>query len=350
MDSPEKSPQRTDGQPSLAAKTAARPVSDLSAASVDVHVRLWDSPDQLGHEWGQGVRDVFSEPWERPDTSPHAYDQAVQAVQHAVLLGFESRHLGASVPAEQVARHVQRNPFKYLGFAGIDPLAPGYLSAVRGAVGLGLVGVTICPAAGAFHPCHSRAMWLYELCQEMKLPVVVQSGCPWTGSMKMEYSQPCLFDEVAGTFPDLRFVLGGCGGSPWVGQALAMVGKHAHAYADVADLCRRPWQLYQVLLQAHQEGAISRLLFGSGYPFCTSHQAIHNIYSVNTRVQGTQMPTIPREQLRGIVERDVFACLGLKRPGSAPATDAAAPGREKKSRRSGLLAFISPRPAKEKTA
>ena len=39
-----------------------------------------------------------------------------------------------------------------------------------------------------------------------------------------------------------------------------------------------------------------------------------SIYSINTFTQGTPLPSIPREQLRSIVERDALACLGIREP------------------------------------
>ncbi len=127
---------------------------------IDVHTHLWDSPEQLGTTAAEHLRLSSVEPWDRPDASTTAHDQAMQPVQYAIILGLVSRHLGASITPEQVAAYVARQPGKYLGFAGIDPMTDGYLAAVDRALDLGLVGVTISPAAQAFHPAHTRAMEL----------------------------------------------------------------------------------------------------------------------------------------------------------------------------------------------
>ena len=39
-------------------------------------------------------------------------------------------------------------------------------------------------------------------------------------------------------------------------------------------------------------------------------------------VSGTNLPAIPREQLRGIVERDALALLGLREASAKPTDDA----------------------------
>ena len=53
-------------------------------------------------------------------------------------------------------------------------------------------------------------------------------------------------------------------------------------------------------------------------------KAIETLYSLNGFAQGTQMPSVPRAQLRSIVERDALSCLGIDAAVAAPATESAA--------------------------
>lgn len=292
---------------------------------VDLHTHIWDSPDQLGRGAAQRVLRHPGQPWERPDASTSAHDAAMEPVHHAVIHGFESRYLGASISIEQVARYVARKPSKYLGFAGIDPLAGDVAAKVDQAKSLGLVGVTISPAAQGFHPSHSRAMALYQRCAELDLPLLVHGVTHLSPEAKLEFSQPYLLDEVAREFPKLRIIVAQVG-YPWVEQTLVLIGKHRSIFADLSNVVTRPWQLYNVLLSAHQQGVTDRLLFGSDFPFCTPQKAITTIYSVNTLTQGTMLPSVPREQLRSIVERDVLEVLGIRKgePAKASASVAAA--------------------------
>jgi predicted TIM-barrel fold metal-dependent hydrolase len=275
---------------------------------VDVHTHIWDTPQQMGQ--GTARRLTTVEPYDRLDTSAQAYDAAMTPVTKAIVLGFHSKYLGASISHEQIAAHVKRQPAKYLGFAGIDPMDKDFLGSLNKAQDLGLVGVLISPAAQAFHPSHTRAMRLYEACQERGLPIMIHPGTHLDTATVMQYSQPHLLDEVGRTFPELRLVLAQVG-HPWAEQALYLVGKHPHFFADLSDLTQRPWQLYNVLLLAHQQRVTDHLLLGSDFPFCTPERAIKTIYSVNQHAQGTHLPTITREDLRGIVERNALAALGL---------------------------------------
>jgi hypothetical protein len=117
-------------------------------------------------------------------------------------------------------------------------------------------------------------------------------------------------DEVARTFPRLRIVIAQLG-QPWIDETIVLLGKHANVFADVSGLLGRPWQAYNALVTAHQYGVMEKLLFGSDFPFTSAIECIEALYSLNQMAQGTQLPVVPREALRGIVERDTLTLLGL---------------------------------------
>ncbi len=295
---------------------------------VDVHTHVWDSPDQFGTAVARHIRRSAPTPWQHPDPGPQAFDVAMEPVTHAIVHGFESIALGANISIDQIARFVSRKPMKYMGFAGIDPLGARWRDKLKQAVDHGLVGVTICPAAAGFHPAHTQAMALYEQCAMRGLPVMVETDATIAPQAKLEFAQPHLFDEVAREFPTLPIMVSRVG-YPWVDQTLTLIAKHDHVWADLTGLIEQPWLLYQTLVHAYQTGAIEHLVFGSRFPFCTPEHAISAIYSVNGVHKGTELPTIPREQLRAIVERDTLACLGIATPDAAtqpsPATIEPAP-------------------------
>ena len=83
---------------------------------------------------------------------------------------------------------------------------------------------------------------------------------------------------------------------------------------DLASFGRRPWIAYDALARAHQMHVVDKLLFGSDFPFTTAGECIETLYTINQMAMGTNMPTVPRESLRGIVERDVMALLGIPAP------------------------------------
>ncbi|MEM6750198.1 MAG: amidohydrolase family protein [Planctomycetota bacterium] len=278
---------------------------------VDLHTRVWSYPEQLGPAIAAQVRRRRSEPWVQADGSLEHFEQAMAPVDRAVVLGFEAGRLGASIPAKRVAQIVAAQPDRCVGFAGIDPTLGAAGDKLEHALALGLRGVTLAPAAAGFHPTDTRAMELFEACQAHKVPVLLEASGQMAREARLEFGQPYLIDEVAREFPDLKLVLGSVG-DPWTDEAMALLAKHPTVFADLAGLVSRPWRLMNVLMSAHQQDVMGQLLFGSDFPWFSPEQAIVNLYSVNTFTQGTHLPSVPREQLRSVVERNALAVLGIE--------------------------------------
>ncbi len=286
---------------------------------IDLETQVWTNPAQLGAESTDWRLREDVETWASIDASPAVHEAAMSCVDVAVVLGFRSVHLDAHITSESVAAFVGRQPNRRIGFAGIDPMCDGALDEVDKGLALGLCGVVIAPAAQNFHPTHSRAMRVYERCQSLGIPVLVRTQRRPTASTNMAYGRPLLFDEVARAFPNLKLVIGGLG-YPWTDELFILVGKHRNVFTDLAGQVSRPWQLYHSLVGAFEHRVMEKILFASGFPFDTPERAISRIYSLNSYSHGTDLPSIPRQHLRGIVERDVFHCLGIERPGGASLT------------------------------
>lgn len=268
---------------------------------VDCHTQIWSSSTQLG-------RSAPPPPALPADERHHL--EAAQPVDKAIVLGFKSAYLQAEIPNRFVADYVRRNPAKLVGFAGIDPTDPGWRNELRVAHDeLQLKGVIVSPEMQNFHPADTRAMRLYAECAERGMPVVIEQNHRYPEG-KIEYSQPILLDEVAQEFPTLRIVISRMG-HPWIDQTVVLLGKHRNVFANVAGLLPQPWLSYSALLAAHEYGVLDKLLFGSDYPHRAPAACIEALYSVNQFSHGGNLPPIPREHLRGIVERDTLGLLGI---------------------------------------
>jgi len=289
---------------------------------VDCHTHVWQSPDQLGQlDLGELQRTPRSRSTRFgqhrtiyravPSADTEHHYACAAAVDKTIVLGFKSRYLKAEVPNKYVAEYVARYPQKLIGFAGIDPTEKGAVDEVRSAkYDLHLRGVTISPTNQDFHPSDSRAMRVYEEADKLGMPMLVHPHGPMTEQSKLEYGRPYLFDDVARSFPNLRVVIAQLG-QPWTEETIVLLGKHANVYADVSGLLKRPWQAYNALVSCYQAGVIDKLLFGSDFPYTNATECIEALYSINQMAQGTNMPVVPREALRGIVERDALTLLGL---------------------------------------
>jgi predicted TIM-barrel fold metal-dependent hydrolase len=292
---------------------------------VDCHTHIWQSPDQLGQlDLGNVTAAAASlrnrikgftaqkAGWRTvPAADPDHHWAQSGTVDKSIVLGFKSRYLHAEIPNRYVADYVSRFPQKLIGFAGIDPTEQAAVAEVRIAKNdLKLRGITVSPANQDFHPVDSRAMDVYAEAERLGMPILVHPSGHFTEESKLEYGRPYLFDEVARTFPNLRIVIAQLG-QPWVDETITLLAKHQHVYADISGLLSRTWQAYNALVSTYQQGVIDKLLFGSDFPYTNATDCIESLYSLNQIAQGTNLPVVPRESLRGIVERDTLNLLGL---------------------------------------
>ena len=288
---------------------------------VDCHTHIWQSPDQLGRlelgnaRSGRGSArraPTAKSGWRGvPAADPDHHWAQSGSVDKSIVLGFKSRYLQAEIPNSFVADYVGRFPQKLIGFAGIDPTERGAVKEVQAAQSdLRLRGLTVSPANQDFHPSDTRAMDVYAEAERLGMPILFHPSGQFTEESKLEFGRPYLLDEVARTFPNLRIVIAQLG-QPWVEETICMLGKHEHVYADVSGMLGRPWQAYNALVSASQSGVIDKLLFGSDFPYTSASECIEALYSINQMAQGTNLPVVPREMLRGIVERDALGLLGL---------------------------------------
>jgi predicted TIM-barrel fold metal-dependent hydrolase len=290
---------------------------------VDCHTHIWQSPEQLGqldlgdtHRPSIRPRPTRFAPakteWRTvPAADPDHHWAQSNAVDKSFVLGFKSRYLRAEIPNRFVSEYVNRFPQKLIGFAGIDPTERSAVEEVRIAKNeLRLRGITISPANQDFHPSDSRAMRVYAEAEQLGMPLLIHPVGQFTEQSKLEFARPYLLDEIARNFPRLAIIIAQLG-QPWIDETICLLGKHHNVFADVSGLLSRPWQAYQALVSAHQAQVIDKLLFGSDFPYTNATECIEALYSTNQIAQGTNLPVVPREALRGIVERDAIGLLGL---------------------------------------
>lgn len=279
---------------------------------VDCFTHTWENAASLGgtHSANGNENGAASVTSHRAAAGRHR--AASEPVDVTLVLGFKSQYLGAEIPNDQVASYVRNQGDRMIGIAGIDPSDPkeALTELRRARQELGMPGVAVAPAAQDFHPNSSQAMRLYAEAGALGMPVFFHTGLQLTSATKMEYAQPVLLDEVARELPDLRIVIAHMG-SPWIHETIMLLRKHNNVFAEISGLLQQPWRAYEALLSAHQCGVLEKLLFGSGFPDAPASLCIESLYSLNHLVHGTSLPTIPREQLRGVVERDALTLLGI---------------------------------------
>lgn len=288
---------------------------------VDCHTHILENAAQIGLRAGTTA---VTAPGGGATAQQHA--GAAEPVGVSFVLGFESRLLSARIPNQFIASYVRQQPARLVGFAGIDPTDPiaARDELDRAVEELGFKGLVIAPAAQGIHPADTRAMTLYERASTLGLTMIVDTPTRSFSGGRLAYGQPVLLDEVACAFPDLRIIVAHMG-YPWVDETVVLLAKNANVYADVGGLSHKPWQAYNAILSASRLGVTSKLLFASDFPFGSPTAAVEALYHLNQLSHGTNLPNIPREQMRVIVEQDALGLLGIEMPESAPAHSQSTP-------------------------
>jgi hypothetical protein len=276
---------------------------------IDCHTHVWQHPSELGlavNEAGEPRRRMAA------DVSDHM--AALKPVDLALVWGFASRRLGAEVPISFLGQHVGLQSHRLIGIAGVDPADPAWRDKLLEAVDeWGFRGVTLCPAAQDLHPLDSRAMDLYEVCQQRSLPVLFDLPADWRPRATMAFARPELLDAVAREFSSLKILIAGFG-YPYVAETLVLLEKFDRIFTDTAHLTARPLVLRQTLALAHEAGVLDKVLFGSGFPFAQPQQALTAIYQQRSPGHTPQEWLLPQGTVEALAHRDSLAALGIPRP------------------------------------
>jgi len=281
---------------------------------VDCHSHIWESPQQLGRgESLCALRNRTTGQNKPYCANINDHLAATEPVDKTIVLAIKSHYLQADVPNDFVAKYVRQYPERLIGFACIDPSRPKEAidDLKKAHDELGLKGVMVWPAAQDFHPVSTGAMRIYaEICR-LQMPVMFHQDIQASILSKMEFARPYLIDEVAREYPDLKIIISQLG-LPWIDETIALLSKHHNVFADISGLLSHPWRAYIALISVYQAGVMDALLFGSNFPCTSAAECIESIYSINQFCQGTNLPSIPREQLRQIVERDALKLIGIE--------------------------------------
>ncbi len=212
----------------------------------------------------------------------------------------------------ELSEYTRKYEDKMLGFAFVDPLPAAFTVRNLKAVTekLGLKGIVLYCAETGFHPAHSRAMQLYDSAQQLNLPIFFHNT-PLGPEGILEFAQPLFLDEIARTFPGLKIIIGSMG-LPFTEQTICLLQKHESVYADLSIKPGNIWQVYNLVVSAHEQGVLDKLLFGSAFPLSRPQQCMETLLGFNKLVPGASLPSVPRGRLQGIIERDTLDLLAIQ--------------------------------------
>ena len=198
----------------------------------------------------------------------------------AGLSDAERAEAEARITDELRGRLVRRNRWTLeaaadpalIPFVGLDPsvMAPGELrDEMEACVEAGARGVKLHPIVQRLAP-GTAALWpVYELCQELGLPVLFHSGFLGRSAWNA-HARPSAFADVLEGFPDLRVVLAHLGRGHF-DEVVALAERFPQVVFDTCAVITAadvPWRLgdSEAVALLRRLG-VARVCFGSDYPW-----------------------------------------------------------------------------------
>ena len=126
----------------------------------------------------------------------------------------------------------------------------------------------------------------------------------------LTYAHPLYTDKVAMAFPDLKIILAHLA-HPWQTDCLSVVRKHKNVWADVSAQFYRPYSFWQGMRLFYEWGSMGKILFASDWPVTKPVDNINHLRLLPKFAADHHLPTIPEEEIEGIINRDALDILGL---------------------------------------
>ena len=291
---------------------------------VDCHVHLYPTAadgmaDKASYEiWEYGERAgvAFSALAGTLDDAKKAMAEAGIARAVIVNLFIADFHAGAGASNARLASalktfnrwgcDVARDHPEFAAFVAADAeVLPGAAGATHlrdMAENHGARGVKLHGIAQGFNMSDERLWPLYEVCQELGLPVIGHSG---PGKDANRFAEPRAFGRLLADFPGLKVVLAHMGGATW-DQALEIAETYPNAYFDCCEIIE--WTGGSNAPTAEQLGRLihdigaSRVMMGSDFPWYDLDNTVDRVMA---------LPVLSAEEKEGILGANAVDILGL---------------------------------------
>jgi predicted TIM-barrel fold metal-dependent hydrolase len=238
------------------------------------------------------------------------YFEVMGDIKRSIVVAFpQGPHINDN---ESIARFALQFQDRIAPFYLIDPHASDCLEMIdRACQEWNAKGFHLAPIYQKFRPDEEQWFPIYEKLQTKGMPLIWFQGSSFEAvDGPLEWANPVLLDKVARSFPELRMIIAHMG-SPFFRETVALIKKHKHVYTEMSALWHRSWDLYGALVSAYQYGALGKVFFGSEFPMQTPQQSKDVLAAVASMAEGTNFPSIPKEEIEALLHRDSFELLGI---------------------------------------
>lgn len=190
-------------------------------------------------------------------------EMAELGIAHSVVLPIDYPILSRNT---ETTLEVAKDRPTLIAFGSVHPFARDAKGRLGRQVKAGIRGIKLHPAMQFFSPDHPRAMRLYKLCGEAKLPVLWHCGpVGIEPKMSRELSQVVLYEKPIAENPEVTFILGHSGALQ-MEQALDYAKRYPNVFLEIS--CQSLTNVRRIL----EEADADRIMYGTDWPFY--HQAI----------------------------------------------------------------------------
>ncbi len=243
--------------------------------AIDIHAHVPREPglEEIGIE--QGLRAMFRMRESPPDPAGMAETYRDLDVL-AVIFSVDSQTATGDVPDsnDYVAEIAAWHPEQFIGFASVDPHKGEWAvkELERSVKELGLKGLKLHPIHQAFFPNDDAFRPLFDMCEQLKAPVLIHSGyaaagagTPGGGGFRLKYARPVPYiDDLAADHPDLTIIMAHPAW-PWVDEQVAVALHKPNVYIDLSGWA--PRYIPRELIREANTRLQDKVLFGSDYPY-----------------------------------------------------------------------------------
>src|ERR1700730_11353493 len=216
----------------------------------------------------------WKRPW-TPKTEQEVVKDFTDAGVEAVLVALDLETTVGTPPCSNdfVSSMQRRHPQRIIqSWAAVDPHKgeKALDEAKRAIQELGMLGFPFHPIMGNFAVNDRRLYPLFEVINELKVPVTIDVGTTGMGAgmpggmgAKIRHAHPSAIDELAADFPHLTIIAAHIGW-PWVEEMTAVALHKGNVFWEVSGYAPQYFPPY--LVRDIRSRLKEKILFGSDYP------------------------------------------------------------------------------------
>lgn len=193
-------------------------------------------------------------------------------IDHAVVQSVATTPKQVVSINEFIAAEVLRAQGLLTGLGTLHPDSADIKGDIEHIISLGLKGVKLHPDIQGFRVDDPRLLKVYEICEELDLPMLVH-----TGDRRYDNSNPDRVESVLKSFPQLTFVGAHFGGwSVWT-EAAERLSEYKNFYVDCSSSFTFADGIdFKDIIMRY---GTDKVLFGTDYPMWSGRVEIEKIFS-----------------------------------------------------------------------